>query len=109
MDENQTTPDVNELQAECQWLRRQVQITLALLVVVSATLTMFLFKQVRELNGALSSLRTANENYQKGEGAMTDELLRQLSAYGRTHPDFNAIYTKYGLNQATNLPPAPKK
>ena len=109
-DQNQTTSDVNELRAECDWLRRQVQITLALLVVVSATLTLFLYKQVRDLNGALSGIRTTLENYQKGEGGMTDELIRQLAAYGKTHPDFNAIYTKYGLNQAvTNLPPAPKK
>ena len=47
MDENQTIPDTSELRAECQWLRKQVQIILVLLILVSATLTLFLMKQYR--------------------------------------------------------------
>lgn len=110
MDETQISPDVNELKAECQWLRRQVQIILALLIVVSATLTFFLIKQVRDVNGAVTATRTAIDNYNKNEGAPTEDLVRRLAEYGRTHPDFNAIYMKYGFNQVSNASPvAPKK
>jgi hypothetical protein len=110
MDENQISPDVTELKAECQWLRRQIQIILALLIVVSATLTFYLVKQVRDTNAGVVSIRAAIDNYNKNEGALTDELVKRLAEYGRTHPDFNAIYMKYGFNQVTNASPvAPKK
>jgi hypothetical protein len=41
-----------------------------------------------------------------------DDFARKLAEYGRQHPDFNAIYTKYGLSQVNQAPaaiPAPKK
>jgi hypothetical protein len=112
MDENQTTPDVNELQAECKWLRKQVQIILVLLILVSATLTLFLLKQVRDVSAGVTGFRAAIDNYNKTEGAVTDDLVKKLADYGHNHPDFNAIYTKYGLDKANQAPatiPAPKK
>jgi hypothetical protein len=112
MDENPISPDMNELQAECKWLRKQVQITLVLLIMVSGTLTLFLLKQTREVSAGVIGFRAAIENYNKTEGAMTDDLIKKLVDYGHSHPDFNAIYTKYGLNQMTQAPAStvpPKK
>ena len=52
------------------------------------------------------------EDCTKNQGPAIDDFVRKLADYGRQHPDFNAIYTKYGLNQATQAPAstvAPKK
>jgi len=113
MDETQTPPEVKELQAECQWLRRQIQIILILLILVSATVTFFLQRQVKYHSADLSGARTMIDNYSKSEGAVTEDLIKKLADYGRTHPDFAAIYNKYGLNQVGQAPTsgvaAPKK
>jgi hypothetical protein len=113
MDEIPTNPEVNELQAQCQWLRRQIQTILILLILVSATVTGFLWMQVRYASRDLSQVRPVIEDYTKNQGPAMDDFARKLADYGRQHPDFNAIYTKYGLNQATQAPAstvvAPKK
>jgi predicted negative regulator of RcsB-dependent stress response len=113
MEETPTNPEVNELSAQCQWLRRQIQTILILLILVSATLTGFLWMQVRYAGRDLSTqYRPAIEEWTKKQGPAIDDFVRKLADYGRQHPDFNAIYIKYGLNQATQAPPstvAPKK
>jgi hypothetical protein len=112
MDEITTTPDVNELQAQCQWLRRQIQTILILLILVSATLTCYMWLQVRYASKDLTQVRPVIEEYTKTQGPAMDDFARKLADYGRQHPDFNAIYTKYGLNQVNQAPatiPAPKK
>jgi len=113
MDETTTTPDMNELQAQCQSLRRQIQTILILLIMVSATFTLFLWRQVRYASTDLNQqIRPVIAEYNKNLGPQMDDFVRKLTDYGRSHPDFNAIYTKYGLNQAPQTPaatPAPKK
>jgi hypothetical protein len=112
MDETTTTPDVNDLQAQCQWLRRQIQTILILLILVSATFTLFLWRQVRYAGMDLTQIRPVIEEYNKTLGPQMDDFARKLAEYGRQHPDFNAIYTKYGLSQVNQAPaaiPASKK
>ena len=112
MDEIPNTPDVNDLQAQCQWLRRQIQTILILLILVSTTFTCYLWLQVRYASKDLSQVRPVIDEYTKTLGPQMDDFARKLADYGRQHPDFNAIYTKYGLNQVTQAPaatPAPKK
>jgi hypothetical protein len=112
MEEMTTNPDVNELQAQCQWLRRQVQTILIMLILVSATLTCYLWLQVRYASKDLSQVRPVIEEYNKTQAPAMDDFAKKLADYGRQHPDFNAVYTKYGLNQVPAVPvvtPAPKK
>ena len=111
MDENQTSPDVNELQAQCQSLRKQVQITLILLIMVSGILTLFLQRQNKYSNLDLNGVRPMIEEYTKTQAPMMDEFVKRLLDYGRTHPDFAAIYKRYGLDQLSVTPTgaAPKK
>ena len=112
MDETPTSPDVNELQAQCNWLRKQVQIILVLLILVSGIFALFLQRQNKYAALDVAGVRPMIEDYNKNQAPMMDDFIKRLADYGRTHPDFAAISTKYGLNQPSQLPgtaPAPKK
>ncbi len=103
MDESNSTPDVNELQAQCQWLRQQVQITLILLIMVSGILTLFLQRQNKYATLDLNGVRPMIEEYSK-QAPIMDDLVKRLVDYAKTHPDFNLISKKYGLDQAVSAP-----
>ena len=78
----------------------------------AGTTTCFLWLQVRYASKDLSQVRPVIEDYSKTQGPAMDDFARKLADYGRLHSDFNAIYTKYGLNQVTQAPAstiAPKK
>lgn len=108
MDEIQSTPDAGSLQAECLWLRKQLQIILILSILVSATLTFFLLYQFRGLKNEVNGLRPMIDEYNKTMAPQMDDFVKRLQDYSRTHPDFGAIARKYGLDQ-TGQTAAPKK
>jgi len=101
-------PDVNELQAQCLWLRRQVFSMLVLLVVVSGTLTIYLLRQYRITRADLKAIRPQAEqfiaDYQKNTAPKWDEFQRKIAEYGRTHPDFTPIMVKFGLQPTSSAP-----
>lgn len=99
-----TSTDLNELRAQCQWLRKQVQITLILLIMVSGVLTLFLQRQNKYVAVDLAGVRPMIEDYNKNQGPMMDDFIKRLMEYGKTHPDFTGIYKKYGLDQLTTAP-----
>ena len=111
MEDNQANSDLKDLQAQCKWLRMQVQITLILLIMVSGVLTLFLRQQDKYTNNDLNSVRPMIEEYTKTQAPMMDDFVKRLMEYGKTHPDFNAIYKKYGLDQLklADQTNAPKK
>lgn len=112
MDETQISPDVNELQAQYQWLRKQVQITLVLLIMVSGILTLFLQRQNKYAGLDLGSVRPMIEDYTKNQGPLMDDFVKRLMEYGKSHADFAPIYKKYSLDQLNAAPgsaTAPKK
>ena len=111
MDESNLTPDVTELQAQCQCLRRQVQMTLILLIMVSGIFTVFLRSQNKYAGIDLNSVKPMIEEYTKNQEPMMNEFVKRLVDYGKAHPNFNAIYKKYGMDQLTVNPSnaAPKK
>ncbi|MFO1489151.1 MAG: hypothetical protein U1F65_11810 [Verrucomicrobiota bacterium] len=105
MDENQSSPNLTDLQAQCQWLRKQVQITLVLLIMVSGVLTLFLYRQQKNAATELAGMLPLIEDYNKNQGPMMDDFIKRMIDYGKTHPDFNGIYKKYGLDQLSVNPP----
>ena len=110
MENSNPSPEVNELQAQCQWLRKQVQITLILVIMVSGILTLFLQRQNKYAGADLGGVRPMIEEYTKTQGPMMDDFVKRLMDYGKTHPDFTGIYKKYGLDQlSVNPNAAPKK
>ncbi|MGA2864532.1 MAG: hypothetical protein ABSF95_08585 [Verrucomicrobiota bacterium] len=109
--------ELDELQAQYDSLRALMVLLLALLILVSGTLSGFLLWQARSLRRALDNRRpqvgvmvTQYQQYQKANGPAIDEFIRKLTEYGNSHPDFVPVLTKYGLKPAaptlTGAPPA---
>jgi hypothetical protein len=98
-----TQPELKDLQAQCDHLQQLVSSLLLILIVVSGTLTIFLMRQWRFVKSELdATIPAANQliteytnNY-----AMTQDFVKKLAEYGRTHTDFAPIMTKYHLNDA---------
>jgi len=121
MDEIPTTPtpapqsELSELQAECLWLRRQIQTILILAIIVSGTLCLYLWRQVRYTRSDLNNIRPQAQQiiaeYTQASGPNMDEFVRSVATYGRTHADFAPIMAKYRLESATNFatPPPPPR
>jgi hypothetical protein len=108
--------ELNELQAQCAWLRKQILTILVGLIFVSITLNIYLLRQWRWATGdnkaAKEQAGPLINEYQKTIEPRFNEFVRRIQDYGRTHPDFQPIMTKYGLS-STSGPPAsatpPKK
>src|SRR2546421_11860003 len=103
--ENKSTiaPELEELREECAALRHLVISALVLLLVVSGTFNLYLWRQVRYAHKDLEAVRPGATqiiaDYRKASGPM-DNFVRQMAEYGRTHPDFAPIMVKYDLKAA---------
>lgn len=97
-------------QANCETLRCQLNSVLVLLLVVSATLTIFFMRQATEARKQRDAIqRIVTEYNQIGAPALND-FAAKLREYSKSHPDVLPILTKYGVMQMTNLaaPAAPR-
>ena len=113
MNETQTNPPApDNLAGEVASLRRQISILLLALIVISGTVTTYLFYQSRTIGGDLAALepqaREVIQNYDKNVPTI-QKFVQELGAYGQTHPDFQPILKKYGIPltppSATNTAP----
>ena len=110
--ENQS-PDASELEElkeQCAALRSQMTALLLALVVVSGTLSAYLFVQAHRARNDLKEFKPQATPII--EASTRDEpIIRYFAArladYGRTHPDFVPILKKYGI-PVTNTTAAPK-
>ncbi|HEY2329913.1 MAG TPA: hypothetical protein VGI63_08895 [Verrucomicrobiae bacterium] len=91
-------------------LQRQMFTLLVALIVVSGTLTVFLYRQASLAGRDIDAVRPQAQQlvgaYNQNLTLM-DGFLKQLVAYGQTHPDFRPVLLKYGINP-TSAPAAPK-
>jgi DNA integrity scanning protein DisA with diadenylate cyclase activity len=105
------SPDnsVTALKSHVLALERQIFSLLLALIVVSGTVTIYLYRQASLMRKDIEAMtpqasqiiKTVNDN----RGAM-NTFIGQLSAYGQTHPDFQkAIMVRNGLVPA-GAPPA---
>ena len=109
MNEPETTtpvrPDVEELKETCAALRHQVTTLLLALIVVSGTLTVHLGLLARHDGRELAGLRPQAvkmmEAIKREEPQITDFAVK-LTEFGRTHPDFQPILSKFNIH--VNLP-----
>ena len=100
-------PDLKDLQAQCENLQQIVSSLLLVLIVVSATLSIYLLRQWRfvkaEVEGvtpqAVQMITEHTNSY-----AMTQDFVRKVAEYGRTHPDFAPIMDKYRLKESLPKP-----
>lgn len=112
MNEPEISPAApDELAGQVSSLQRQMTMLLLMLVVVSSTLTAYLFYQSRILGKDLDSTKPQAmqiiQNYNNNVPQM-QKLVQELVAYGQAHPDFQPILRTYGIIPvSTNA--APKK
>lgn len=102
-------PEPADWQQERARLERQISFLLLALLIVSGTLTVFLWRQVRYAKQDLQALRPVAAqvlqefNQKKPE---VDSFIARLYEYGRAHPDFAPILNKYQIKPLTGAPPA---
>jgi hypothetical protein len=96
-------------------LRHQVFTLLLALVVVSGTLTVVLYRQARLTGKDIEMIKPQAtqiiEAFKRDRQGM-EAFVKQLTAYGAAHPDFQPILRKYGIvpqAQPAAAPAAPKK
>ena len=115
MNEPQTnTPVPDDLSDQVASLRRQITHLLLLLIVVSGTLSTFLFYQAHTFGNDLTVVepqaRVVIQNYNKNLPNL-QKFVQDLVAYGQAHPDFQPILKKYGISPtpvaATHSAPKP--
>jgi len=113
MNESETnSPAQTELMDQIVALRHQVFTLLLALVVVSGTLTVYLYRQSSTAGKDITSIkpqatRIISEFSQNRVGM--ENFVKQLTAYGNLHPDFQPILRKYGIvAQPAAAPAAPK-
>jgi hypothetical protein len=100
----------SDLASEMSALRNQVYILLLALIVVSGTLTVYLYRQAsitgKDINASNQLIAEVNQSQ-----VQIITLANQLAAYGRTHPDIVPLLTKYGIgpNGIPTPAGAPKK
>jgi len=96
--------DVEDLKQQCAGLQRQITTLFLALVVVSGTLSVFLWRQAHYTRIDLNAMKQpaaqiiAAFNQEKPN---MDQFLARLGDYGRTHPDFVPILNKYKIPAAT--------
>lgn len=104
-------PDSNptdDLRETCSLLRHQLNSAMILLLIVSATISIFFLRQYTMASKERDALRAQVMDYQTNGIPALQEFTRKLQDYGRTHPDVLPILNKYGVMQVP-APAAPKK
>ena len=96
-------PEINfpdGLAAQVASLQRQVAVLLLALIVVSGTVTVYLWYQSRTSSRDLEAIRPQAMQiisaFNQDRPGM-EKFVGQLVTYGQTHPDFRPILQKYGI------------
>ncbi len=100
----------NDLMDQVVALRQQVFTLLLALVVVSGTLTVFLYRQANLAGKDLAAIKpqaTAMIDAFKQKQPSMEAFVKQLTAYGVTHPDFQPVLKKYGIVPSAQPAPTP--
>ena len=104
--------ELAELKSQCASLRQTLGGLLLLVIVISGTFNIYLWRQFRMTQADLKVRRPQVgqllTNYQRITVPRFNDFLKKLSEYEKTHPDFTYIMTKYNLKPTgiTGAPPA---
>ena len=99
--------------SEISALKRQMFTLLVALIVVSGTLTVYLYRQASVTGKDLDAIRPQATQiigaFNKDQKLIV-EFVNALVAYSQTHPDFQPVLKKYGIvPPAAAAAAAPKK
>ena len=108
MDTLENTPtgqsELAELKSECASLRQMLGGLVLLVIVISGTFNIYLWRQFRVTRAELIALRPQVgqlvADYQRVTVPAITDFLKKLNEYERTHPDFTPIMVKYNLKPA---------
>ncbi len=99
-----------ETNPEISALKRQVFTLLVALIVVSGTVTVYLYRQASITGKDIDAIRPQAQQiigaFNQNQKLMV-EFVNQLVAYGQTHPDFKPVLIKYGIAAPVAAPVAP--
>jgi hypothetical protein len=102
-----------DLAAQVAALRRQTFTLLLALIIISGTLTVFLYRQASLTRRDIAAIKPqAAEviNALNQERPLIQSFVQQLVAYGKAHPDFQQqVLNKYNITEKSVAAPAPKK
>ena len=109
-----TQPGTSDLGAQLKGAQRQVSNLLVLLLLVSGTLSIYLFQEVRYDRANLATLAAQQQqlpqarqliaNYNQNSVPAMQKFIKQLGEYAQTHPDVLPILAKYGLVRQNAAP-----
>jgi len=94
---------------EISALKRQLFTLLLALVVVSGTLTVYLYRQASITGKDIAAIKPQAQQligaFNQNQSLMVN-FVNQLVAYGQAHPDFRPVLMKYGIAPAPAAAPA---
>jgi hypothetical protein len=90
----------NDTNSEIAALKNQVFVLLVALVVVTGTLTVYLYRQASIAN------KDFDQNYKAftQTQASINTFVERIVAYGEKHPDFVPVLKKYGIAPVPGIP-----
>ena len=94
------SPTSTELSDQIAVLRRQTFTLLLALIIVSGTLTVFLYRQASLTRRDIAAVKPQATQIIQAftqNGPNIQLFIKQLAAFGATHPDFQPILKKYGI------------
>ena len=98
-----------DINAQISALQRQVFALLLALIVVSGTLTVYLYRQAsisgKDIDAIKPQAQKIIATYNENQALMVN-FVNQLVAYGQAHPDFRPVLMKYGIAPVPGVPPA---
>ena len=105
---------MNDNNNEIAALKNQIFTLLVALIVVSGTVTVYLYRQASLAGKDLAQGQQLASVLNQNEAAV-QTFVTQLVAYGERHPDFVPVLKKYGIEPRPGvpanavMPAAPKK
>jgi hypothetical protein len=93
--------------SEISALKGQLFTLLVALIVVSGTVTVYLFRQASLEGKAITASKPQAEQLIKvfnQNQAVVQDFVKQVAVYGQTHPDFRPVLAKNGIVLSTNAP-----
>jgi hypothetical protein len=114
----QPSAELTELKEQCAQLRAQTHNLRIAQLIVALAVAGFFWVEVRRNGQALNTMRPQAiqvDEVSKKQTPAINDFVNRLSEFGRTHPDFVPVLTKYGIPTTTTLaapgvpPAAPKK
>jgi hypothetical protein len=93
--------------SEVAALRNQIYVLLVALIVVSGTLTVFLYRQTSLTRKDMEAVRPQAEQLVatfRQEQPVIAGFVNELVAYGQKHPEFVPVLAKYGIAPVKGIP-----